>query len=249
MIRLPQGSHPRQGLGPPPWYPRASMKQAFGLWQSSVGKKVTMAISGIMLLGFVVAHLLGNFKVFSGQAEYDAYAEFLREMGSPVFGHGELLWVMRLGLIAVVGVHILAAVQLTQMSRSARSASYQKPRDVSLSYASRTMRWGGVIVVAFVVYHLLHLTFGTVHSEFEAGAVYRNVVSAFSQWPVALSYIIAMVPLGLHIYHGAWSMTQTLGLDGPRMSAVRRGVAGVLAVGITLGNISIPLAVLAGIVG
>ena len=148
------------------------MKQAFGLWQSSVGKKVTMAVSGIMLLGFVVAHLLGNFKVFSGQAEYDAYAEFLREMGSPVFGHGELLWVMRLGLIAVVGVHILAAVQLTQMSRSARSASYQKPRDVSLSYASRTMRWGGVIVVAFVVYHLLHLTFGTVHSEFEAGAVF-----------------------------------------------------------------------------
>jgi succinate dehydrogenase / fumarate reductase cytochrome b subunit len=224
------------------------MKQVFGLYQSSVGKKVAMAVSGILLVGFVVAHLVGNLKVFSGQEAYDAYAEFLREVGSPAFGHGELLWIMRIGLIAAVGVHLVAAVQLTKMNRAARTVGYQKPEDVSLSYASRTMRWGGVIVAAFVVYHLMHLTFGTVHADFESGAVYANVVSAFSRWPVALSYMLCMVPLGLHLYHGVWSVTQTLGVDGPRVTAVRRVVAAVLALGVTAGNISIPLAILAGLV-
>jgi len=224
------------------------MTQAFGLYQSSIGKKIVMAGSGILLLGFVVMHMIGNLKIFQGQADYDAYAVFLREVGSPALAHGELLWLARLGLIAAVGVHILAAVQLTKMSRAARTKGYQKGQDVSLSYASRTMRWGGVIVAAFVVYHLLHLTFGTVHGEFHEGAVYANVVSAFSQWPVALAYMACMLPLGFHIYHGAWSITQTLGIDGPRVVALRRIVAAALALGVTVGNISIPLAILAGLV-
>ncbi|MDP6579533.1 MAG: succinate dehydrogenase cytochrome b subunit [Vicinamibacterales bacterium] len=224
------------------------MTQAFGLYQSSIGKKVVMAGSGVLLLGFVVMHMIGNLKIFLGQADYDAYAAFLREFGAPALGHGELLWLARLGLLAAVCVHIVAAVQLTLMSRAARTERYQKPHDVSLTYASRTMRWGGVIVAAFVLYHLLHLTFGTVHVDFEEGAVYANVVSAFSQWPVALAYITCMLPLGLHIYHGAWSITQTLGFDGPRVAALRRIVAAALALGVTLGNISIPLAILAGLV-
>jgi len=207
-----------------------------------------MAASGILLLGFVVMHLIGNLKVFSGPAVYDAYAEFLREIGTPALSHGEALWIMRLGLIAAVAVHLVAAVQLTLMSRAARTVRYEKPHDVSLSYASRTMRWGGVIVAGFVVYHLMHLTFGTVHPDFEPGAVYANVVAAFSRWPVALAYMLCMIPLGLHIYHGAWSITQTLGVDGPRVAVVRRFVAGALALGVTVGNISIPLAILAGMV-
>jgi succinate dehydrogenase / fumarate reductase cytochrome b subunit len=224
------------------------MTQAVGFYTSSIGKKIVMAASGILLLGFVVMHMIGNLKIFSGQVSYDAYAAFLREVGAPALGHGELLWLARLGLIAAVGVHILAAVQLTRTSRAARTTGYRKTHDVSLSYASRTMRWGGVIVAAFVVYHLLHLTFGTVHADFQEGAVYANVVSAFSRWPVALTYVACMVPLGLHIYHGAWSITQTLGVDGPRVAASRRIVAAALALGVTFGNISIPLAILAGLV-
>jgi succinate dehydrogenase / fumarate reductase cytochrome b subunit len=218
------------------------------LYGSTVGKKIVMATTGILLFGFVVVHLLGNLKLYQGQEKYDAYAAFLREVGSPVFGHGQLLWVGRLVLLAAVALHLDAALRLTSLSRRAREAPYHAHVDLSFHYASRTMRWGGVIIAAFVVYHLLHLTFGTLHGDFRADSPYRNVVTGLAAWPVALAYVGAMLPLGLHLYHGLWSATQTLALRNPRIQRLRRPAAALIAWLIVLGNVSLPVSVLAGVV-
>ena len=225
------------------------MKQEFSLYGSSIGKKVAMGISGLLLVGFVLGHMVGNLKIYFGEDYYNAYAEFLREIGHPLLGHNQFLWIARAVLLGAVLLHITAAAQLTLVGRRARRQGYRKSNDLSFSYASRTMRWGGVIVVGFIVYHILHLTSGTAHLSFEHGSVYRNVVTGFSRWPVALVYIGCMIPLGLHLYHGAWSATQTLGLDAPHMERWRRTVAAAIALVVVLGNVSIPLAVLAGWVG
>lgn len=224
------------------------MRRVVSLYESTVGKKVVMALSGTLLLLFVLAHMVGNLKIYQGAEKFDAYAHFLREVGYPALGHGQMLWIARGVLLVCVGVHILAAVQLSLLNWRARSARYVKKNDLSFTYASRTMRWGGGILLAFVVYHLLHLTSGTVHPEFSHDSAYRNVVSGFQSWPVAVAYVLAMIPLGLHIYHGLWSATQSLALRNPRIVRWRRTVAGGVALIIVLGNISIPVAVLAGIV-
>lgn len=222
------------------------MKQTFSLYGSTVGKKVAMGISGLLLVGFVVGHMVGNLKIYYGEAKYDAYAEFLREIGHPLLAHNQFLWIARAGLLAAVLLHVVSAVRLTLAARGARRTGYKKSNDLSFSYASRTMRWGGVIVAGFIVYHILHLTTGTVHADFEHGSVYRNVVAGFLRWPVALVYIGCMIPLCLHLYHGIWSATQTLGLDGPHVERWRRGAAAAVALIVAAGNISIPVAVLAG---
>ena len=212
---------------------------------TSIGKKQIVAVTGILLIGFLIVHLAGNLKIYQGPEVYDAYSRFLREVGSPVFAHGELLWIARAALLAAVGIHIQAAVALTLASRRARPVGYRRAADLSFSYASRTMRWGGVILAAFVVYHVLHLTFGVAHPDFRR-SVYHNVVTAFRAWPVALSYVLAMAPLCLHVYHGLWSTTQTLGLENPRGRAWRRPVAAAVALGLFAGNVSIPVAVWMG---
>jgi succinate dehydrogenase / fumarate reductase cytochrome b subunit len=218
------------------------------LYGSTVGKKIAMAATGVLLFGFVVVHMLGNLKLYQGQEKYDAYAHFLREVGSPVFGHGQLLWLGRLGLLAAVALHLDAAVRLTVSSRRARPDAYHSRADQSFHYASRTMRWGGLIIATFVVYHILHLTFGTVHADFRPDSPYHNVVTGFLSWPVALAYIAAMIPLGLHLHHGLWSATQTLALRNPRIQRVRRPAAAAIAWLIVLGNVSLPVSVLAGVV-
>ncbi len=225
------------------------MRKALSLYQSSIGKKVLMAVTGVILFLFVLVHMIGNLKVYQGQEKFDAYAEFLREVGYPVFGHGQLLWIARLGLLFCIGVHLVAALQLYIQSKRARSVGYKRFDDLSFHYASRTMRWGGVVILAFVVYHLLHLTTGTAHPEFVAGAAYRNLVVGFSFWPVSLAYMLAMIPLGMHIYHGLWSGTQTLAWQAPYVKSWRRAVAATIATIIVVGNISIPLSVLAGWIG
>ncbi|HXV76943.1 MAG TPA: succinate dehydrogenase cytochrome b subunit [Candidatus Polarisedimenticolaceae bacterium] len=224
------------------------MRDVLHLTQSSVGKKVLMAATGIVLAGFVFVHMLGNLKIYQGPEKYDRYAEFLRTVGAPVFGHGQVLWIARFVLLFCVGVHVYAATDLYLRCRRARSARYRKFDDLSFSRASRTMRWGGVLLVAFVVYHLLHLTFGTAHPDFVAGSAYRNVVAGFKQWPVSAAYVAAMIPLGLHLYHGMWSTTQTLALEGERVKTWRRPLAAALALAIVIGNVSIPVAVLIGVV-
>jgi succinate dehydrogenase / fumarate reductase cytochrome b subunit len=172
-------------------------------------------------------------------------------MGGPVFAHEQALWIARLVLLACVVLHIVAATQLTLMSRAARPIPYSTRQHLEATYASRTMRWGGVIIGLFVVYHLLHFTFGAVGyapGQFKPLSVYRNVVLGFSVWYVSAFYVVAQLTLGLHLYHGVWSLFQTLGVENIRASRFYRGFAGVLAVAVVGGNISLPLAVLAGLV-
>jgi len=224
------------------------MPRVWSLYQSSVGKKITMALTGVLLWGFVIVHMIGNMKLYQGAEKFDAYARFLRELGYPALGHGQGLWIFRIVLLAAVGLHILSATQLTRMSWKARPQDYKQREDLSFSYASRTMRWGGVILALFVVYHLLHLTTGDLHPGFSHESAYRNVITAFGSWPAALAYVLCMLPLGLHMYHGLWSMTQTLSIDLPWVKTWRRPVAAVIAAVVVAGNISIPLFVLTGLV-
>ena len=224
------------------------MSRVGALYSSSIGKKVAMALSGVILIGFVLFHFYGNLKAYQGPEAFNAYAEGLRDFGSPIFGHGHILWVLRLGLLAAVLIHIVAAVQLVRRSNAARGQGYRQFDNLAFSYASRTMRWGGVIILLFVLYHLLHLTWGSVHPDFIPGDVYHNFVTGFRSVPVSLAYIGAMIPLGFHLYHGIWSMFQTLGANNPRYNRWRRPLAAVVATIIVVGNISFPIAVLTGFI-
>jgi succinate dehydrogenase / fumarate reductase, cytochrome b subunit len=224
------------------------MHRRLALLRSSVGKKIAMAVTGVLLLGFVAMHMVGNLKVYQGPESFNAYAAGLRAFGSPLLSPGQALWLVRLVLLAAVIVHIVAAVLLVRQSRAARAHGYKKyDASLSFSYASRTMVWGGLIILAFVVYHLLHLTFGTVHPDFVAHDAYYNFIVGFQRWPVSLFYILAMIPLGFHIYHGVWSGLQTLGANNPRYNRYRRPIALAVALVIVIGNISFPVAVLTGI--
>ena len=211
--------------------------------ESSVGRKLVMAVTGIVLFGFVVGHMIGNLQVYLGPAALNHYGEVLRELG-----HGGAIWVVRAVLLTAVGLHVWAAVTLALENRAARPERYRRLRYAASDYASRTMIWSGPLLAAFVVYHLLHLTVGSVHHSFVPGDVYHNVVAGFRVWPVAAFYIACMLALGLHMYHGVWSMLQTLGLEHPRYNAWRRVVAAFFTLVVVIGNISIPVAVLTGVV-
>ncbi len=217
-------------------------------YRSTLAKKAVMAVSGLMLFGFVLGHMIGNLKIYGGPAKLNHYAESLREVGAPFFGHGEFLWVARGGLIVAVLLHIWSAWLLTRISHKARPQGYAVVKHQGSTYASRTMRWGGVILICFIVYHLLHLTLGSVHPDFQPGDVYRNVVVGFSNPLVSGFYIVAQLALGLHLYHGLWSLFQTIGWNGPRFNFVRQRFAQAFALVISLANISFPVAVLTGLV-
>src|SRR5215831_2511766 len=200
----------------------AATHRTLAFWHTTIGKKVVMAVTGVILVGFVIAHMFGNLMIFAGPDEIDAYSRFLREVGMPELGYGQLLWVVRIVLLVCVSFHITAAVQLTRMSRAARPIGYAAKRDIETTWAARTMRWGGVLLLAFVVFHLLHFTGGVVGfgaGQFKPLAVYQNVVAAFAVWPIAVFYIVAMAALCLHLDHGIWSMLQTLGWNTARNEA------------------------------
>lgn len=219
------------------------------LWGTAVGKKLVMAVTGIVLVGFVVAHMVGNLKVFLGAKAINDYAVFLREVGEPLLPYETLLWAARIVLLASVVLHILAALELTRMNLAARPQGYEAKRSIATSYAARTMRYGGVIVALFIVYHILHLTVGAVGfstGQYEHLAVYNNVVAGFSAWYVSLFYVLAMAALCLHLDHGVWSMFQTLGINNGEISPALRVFSRVLALIVFAGFISVPVAVLAG---
>jgi succinate dehydrogenase / fumarate reductase cytochrome b subunit len=220
----------------------------FDFTRSTLAKKAIMAVTGLILFGFVLAHMVGNLKLYGGAEKLNAYAVGLREMGAPVFGHEELLWIARAVLLVAVGLHIWSAWAVTRISQKARPQAYAVVSRQAATYASRTMRWGGVIVLAFIIFHLLHLTTGQAHPDFNHGDVYHNVVVGFQNPLVSGFYILAQVFLGLHLYHGLWSLCQSLGWSGPRFDRVRKNFAVVFALVVSLANISFPLAVLAGFV-
>jgi len=234
------------------------MTGALTLYRSSIGKKAIMAVSGLIGIGFLVLHMYGNLKIFEGEEYFNAYAAGLRSLGGPVFGHTHLLWIARLVLLAAVVLHVLMAYQLTvqDLNGRPRGIRYVAKKDVQATYASRTMRWGGVILLFFIIYHIMNLTFGVVgyapggyQPEDAAGFhAYTNVINAFSNPIATIFYVIAMLALGMHLYHGFWSMFQTLGLNSYRTDRILRIGAGAVAAILTLGFITVPLAVLFGFV-
>jgi succinate dehydrogenase / fumarate reductase cytochrome b subunit len=224
-------------------FPGEQMQREATFFGSSIGMKVVMAVTGLVLLGFVIGHMIGNLQIYMGPEPLNAYAEFLRH-----FLHGQGLWLVRGGLLVAVGLHIWAATVLTLGNWSARPVGYRKWQARESTYASRTMVWSGPILALFIVYHILQLTTGQAHPDFVVGDVYRNVVIAFSNPFVSAFYILAMLALGLHMYHGLWSMLQTLGLSSLHWNPWRKRIALAVAVVVVVGNISIPLAVLAGVV-
>jgi succinate dehydrogenase / fumarate reductase cytochrome b subunit len=209
-----------------------------------------MAGTGIALFGFVLVHMLGNLKMYLGQEHFNEYAEFLREVGAPAIPHEGALWIFRIVLLVAVVLHIHSATSLTLDNWKARPVKYASRQFIEATYASRTMRWGGVIIALFVLYHLAHLTWGFAwaHPGFDPQDPYHNVVAGFSIWWVSALYIVANVFLGLHLYHGLWSMFRSLGWNKPGLDRPTRRFAQVFSWVVTLGNVSFPLAVLAGVV-
>lgn len=212
-------------------------------WQTTVGKKAIMAVTGFILFGFVCGHLLGNLQIFLPPEKINHYAATLRSL-PPV------LWGTRITLLVSVILHIWSSFQLWLLQRQARPIKYVKRTNLNSTYASRTMLWSGPIIAAFVIFHLLHFTFGTVHpgGPFDEHNVYNNVVTGFQVWPVSLFYIIAMIMLCYHLYHGLWSIFQSLGFSHPVYTPWLRRISKVVAILIAAGNISIPVAVLAGFI-
>jgi succinate dehydrogenase / fumarate reductase cytochrome b subunit len=218
-------------------------------WRSAIGKKWIMAISGIILLGFVLAHMIGNLKIYLGAAHMNQYAEWLRTLGEPALPRTVVLWTIRTVLILAFAFHIITAYQLTRMNQRARPTPYQSKRDyVAANFASRTMRWTGIIIGLFFIFHLMDLTWGTANPDFVRGDVYQNLVYSFQRVPVAIVYIVANIALAIHIFHGAWSMFQSLGLNNPKWNSARRTFALVFALVIGIANVSFPLLVVTGVV-
>jgi succinate dehydrogenase / fumarate reductase cytochrome b subunit len=236
-----RGSHVRARARRAPW--------PFSLYQTAIGKKYAIATSGIVLMTYVFLHMVGNLKLYLGPQQIDRYADWLRTMGEPAVPRTVVLWIVRAVLTTAFAVHIHAAWSLARTNRRARPDRYRRHTDyVAANYSSRTMRWTGVIVGLFVVFHLLDLTWGTANPHFVRGDVYNNVVTSFHRWPVASVYIAANVALGFHLYHGAWSLFQSMGWNHPRWNIWRRWFAGTFAIVVSLGNISFPIAVLTHVI-
>jgi succinate dehydrogenase / fumarate reductase, cytochrome b subunit len=226
---------------------------ALDFYGSAIGKKAVMALTGIFLLGWVLLHMLGNLKIFTGENHLNAYSLYLRDIGEPILPHTSFLWIVRTLLIIAFVFHIHSAYSLTLMNRKARPIGYQGGRSfAAANYAARTMRWTGVIVGLFIIFHLMDITWGwhVVHKGFEDEQPYHNLLQSFSRerWPVSVVYIVANLLLGIHIFHGAWSLFQSLGWNNPRFNAWRRYFAVAVAAIIVVGNISVPIAVLTGAV-
>jgi len=218
------------------------MNRVAALWNTSVGKKAVMAVTGIIMVAYLITHVLANLLVFQGPEQINAYSKFLH-------GTGGALWAARLVLLAAVALHILAAVQLTARRRSARPVGYAGGREAQVSsLASRSIRWGGGLILVFLVYHILHFTLGTVHASFVEGDPYHNVAAGFASPLVVLFYELAMAAVGLHLYHGIWSSGRSLGLSPPSPRPIRRQLALALSVIVWAGFTAIPIAVYTGVI-
>jgi succinate dehydrogenase / fumarate reductase cytochrome b subunit len=234
---------------------RAGRRKPFllDLYSTAVGKKYVMAITGIIGIAFVIGHMLGNLKAYlgvvDGQYDIDVYAEYLREILVPILPRTWFLWGLRIVLIAALILHVHAAYGLTVINRKARPVKYQSARDYEIAnFASRTMRWTGIIVLLFLLFHLADFTWGWFNPGFERGEVYRNMDASLSRVPVAILYIVANIALGIHLFHGTWSLFQSMGWNNPRFNKWRRHLATGIATAIVVGNVSFPIMTLAGVI-
>ncbi len=218
------------------------------LYRTSIGKKMLMAASGLVILLWLIGHMLGNLKVWLNQREFDSYADFLRRLGEPIFPHTVFLWLIRVVLTVAFVVHVYLAIDLSLRNRRARQVRYVRTARVQADVPAVTMRWGGLALALFVVFHLANFTWGWIHPgyRFVRGSVYANVVGNFNQWWLVVIYVAAMVALALHIYHGTWSIFQTFGANSRRWDRLIRRSAGAVAIVMFVGFVSVPVGVLVG---
>jgi succinate dehydrogenase / fumarate reductase, cytochrome b subunit len=216
------------------------------LFRSTIGKKIVMAVTGLLMLAFVIVHMLGNLKIFFGEQDFDQYAHWLRTIGEPIVHQTWYLWVQRTVLTAAMIGHIWAAASLSRQDLKARPIGYQHRRRGG--YATSTMRWGGVVLLLFIVYHILDLTMGVANPGADGIGPYGRVVADFHLWYITLAYVLAMLALGLHIAHGLWSAANTLGVNAATTTAYR-AVALTVASAVTLGFLIVPFGVIVGWVG
>lgn len=217
------------------------MSRAVHFYRTTVGKKQLMAISGLLLVGFVVVHMLGHLIMFAGPDAYNAYAAGMKNLGP-------ILWVARLGLLVLVLVHVVMAIQIIGRNREARPVPYVAKQHLASTYASRTMRWGGPILLLFILYHLAHHTLLLTGPGYSPTDIYGNMVAGFQVPWIVTVYVVAMLSLGLHLYHGVWSMLQSLGIDYPAIDSLRKWFAPALAIFVCVGYLAVPVAVLLGII-
>ncbi len=226
------------------------MERALTLTKTTIGKKALMALSGVAMLGFVIGHLSGNLKVFAGAEDFNEYAVWLRTMPG-------LLWGARIALLGALAAHMASAFSLWSRNKSARKSRYTKKKDLATDYAAKTMYWSGPILFFYIVFHLVHLTFGGMifgesavfgieGYEWDHSNPYNNMVLGFQHWAVVVPYVLGVIALGVHLFHGIWSAFQTVGLNHTKYNFLRRDLSIALAVFITAGFLSIPVAVLAG---
>lgn len=231
---------------------RRALPWPIRFYKTDVGKKYVMAITGIVGLGFIVFHMLGNLHTFEGSEQLNHYAEGLREIGEPIAPRTFLVWIGRIGLLTALALHIHAAFSLNASNRRARgTVAYEGERSyLAANYASRTMIWTGVIILLFIVWHLADLTWGTevANPDFVRGEVYANLIASLDRWPVFLLYVIAQGALALHIWHGAWSLFQSVGVNNPRFNHWRRNFATALAAIVAIGYLTVPFGILFGII-
>ncbi len=228
------------------------MKRLVVLYQSFLGKKIIVAVTGIVLLGFLIGHVAGNLKVFlpdiDGQPDIDVYAEALRELGAPLLPHAFVVWAVRLVLLSALILHVVCVIQLSIANRAARKLGYQKHVYSQASEPARWMMYSGLFLLVFIVVHLLQFTVGTI-GPFEHGRVYNNLQAAFDQIGWFALYVVSMAVLALHLFHGAWSLFQTLGWDNPDRNRGLRRLAVVISVGLFIGFVAVPTAFYTGMLG
>ena len=206
---------------------------------STIGKKIVVAVTGLIMFGFVIGHLLGNLQIFQGSEQVNNYAAFLKH-ATP------LLWGTRIVLLIAIGFHIVFTIQLNRLNRASRPIVYHRPKIIQATVSSRFMLWSGIFLLAYIIFHLVHLTFGAALKPFSSTDVYANMVNGFKLWPVSVGYIVGMIALGFHLNHGIFSVFQTLGLNNPKYNSLRKQLAVGASTLIVLGYISIPVAVLFG---
>ena len=218
--------------------------------RTTIALKLGMALSGVVFIGFVLGHMYGNLKAFAGHDAFNEYAHHLRELGEPMLPHEGFLWIMRVGLIVALAVHVYCAVVLWRRAARARTTKYVMKKHTGAIFASRLMRWGGVTILVFLVWHLLNFTIGKVNVQGgETDDAYNLLVDTFDVWWLTLIYLVAMLALGAHLHHGIWSAAQTLGWTGTAAKRARaKQVAFVIALIVSVGFSLVPLAVLAGII-
>ncbi len=228
------------------------MKRIVDLFKSPLGTKAVVAVTGIVMLGFLVGHVVGNLKIFlpdfEGQPDIDRYAQFLRTMGEPMLPNSGVLWLARIVLLASIVLHVVFVIRLASINRAARPQAYAKTKYSSATRPARWMMFTGFGILAFVILHLLHLTVGAIDPEkFVEGKVYANLHAAFQQWPFVLIYVLAMAAIMVHLCHGVWSMFQTLGLDNPDRNRGLRMFAVAISFALFIGFSAVPVSLFSGL--